>query len=97
MQKAAQENLILHQMDVKTAYLHAPIDCEISWKTKKQPTVALSTCEAEYMALAATLQECVYLVQLLEGIDGHQYPTPKVYEDNQGTLALAKNPVYRQR
>ncbi|XP_061882014.1 pyruvate dehydrogenase E1 component subunit alpha, somatic form, mitochondrial-like isoform X2 [Entelurus aequoreus] len=29
MQKAAQEDLILHQMDVKTAYLHAPIDCEI--------------------------------------------------------------------
>lgn len=29
MQKAAQENLILHQMDVKTAYLHAPIDFEI--------------------------------------------------------------------
>ena len=29
MQKAAQENLILHQIDVKTAYLHAPIDCEI--------------------------------------------------------------------
>ncbi|KAL6483448.1 hypothetical protein MHYP_G00083200 [Metynnis hypsauchen] len=29
MQKATQENLILHQMDVKTAYLHAPIDRDI--------------------------------------------------------------------
>lgn len=29
MQKAAQEDLVLHQMDVKTAYLHAPIYCEI--------------------------------------------------------------------
>ena len=29
MQKAAQEGLILHQMAVKTAYSHAPIDCEI--------------------------------------------------------------------
>lgn len=29
MQKEAQENLILHQMDVRTAYLHAPIDFEI--------------------------------------------------------------------
>lgn len=29
MQKAAQEDLILHQMDVKTAYLHAPIDHDI--------------------------------------------------------------------
>ncbi len=32
MQKAAQENLILHQVDVKTAYLNAPIDCEIYMK-----------------------------------------------------------------
>ena len=69
----------------------------ISWKTKKQPTVALSTCEAEYMALAATLQECLYLVQLLQGIDGFEYMKPKIYEDNQGTIALAKNPVKRQR
>ena len=29
MQIAAKHGLILHQMDVKTAYLHAPIDCEI--------------------------------------------------------------------
>lgn len=29
MQKAVQENLILHQMNVKSAYLHAPIECEI--------------------------------------------------------------------
>lgn len=29
MQKAAQENMLLHQMDVKAAYLHTPIDCEV--------------------------------------------------------------------
>lgn len=69
----------------------------ISWKTKKQPTVALSTCEAEYMALAATIQECLYLKQLLEHLDDYQYGVPMIYEDNQGTIALAKNPVSRQR
>lgn len=41
----------------------------ISWKTKKQQTVALSTCEAEYMALAATIQEALYLTQLLKDMD----------------------------
>lgn len=69
----------------------------ISWKTKKQATVALSTCEAEYMALAATLQECLYLVQLLQCVDGFHYMQPKIFEDNQGTITLAKNPVKRQR
>ncbi len=61
----------------------------VSWKTKRQPTVALSTCEAEYMALAATVQECLYLEQLLQDIDGLKYEL-KVYEDNQGAIALAK-------
>lgn len=58
--------------------------------------VALSICEV-YMALAATTQECMYIVQLLEGTVGRQYAAPKVYKYNQGTLALAKNPVSRQR
>lgn len=69
----------------------------ISWRTKKQPTVALSTCEAEYISLATTIQECLYLKQLLNNLDKCQYSPPKVYEDNQGTIALAKNPVSRQR
>lgn len=69
----------------------------VSWRTKKQPTVALSTCEAEYMALAATIQECLYLKHFLEDLDTHNYVLPTVFEDNQGTIALAKNPVCRQR
>ena len=49
------------------------------------------------MALASTIQECIYLEQLLEGIDDYKYTQTIVYEDNQGTIALAKNPVSRQR
>lgn len=70
----------------------------ISWKSKKQPTVALSTCEAEYMALAATTQESMYLVNLMNEMDNHcKYAPVTIYEDNQGTIALSKDPVYRQR
>lgn len=69
----------------------------VSWKSKKQPTVALSTCEAEYMALALTIQECIYLEQLLKGMDSYEYVQTVVHEDNQGTIALVKNPVCRQR
>lgn len=69
----------------------------ISWKTRKQQTVALSTCEAEYVTLASAIQECIYLEQLLSGIDKYQYAQTKVYKDNQGAIALAKNPVNRQR
>lgn len=68
-----------------------------SWKTKQQATVALSSCEAEYMSLASAIQECIYLEQLLKGIDKYQYTKTIVFKDNQGTLDIAKNPVNRQR
>ncbi len=70
----------------------------ISWKSKKQSTVALSTCEAEYIALAVTAQESMYLVQLLNSMDNDCLYIPvQIFEDNQGAIALSKNPVCRQR
>ena len=68
-------------------------------KSRKQLTVALSSCEAEYMALASATQEALYLKQLLTEIDP-QFDKTKVitlFEDNQGTIALVNNPVYHQR
>lgn len=58
-------------------------------KQKTKKTVALSISEAEYMALSATIQECMYLIQLLKGIEGSNYMQPQVYGDNQGAIALA--------
>jgi len=70
----------------------------ISWKSRKQPTVALSSCEAEYIALAATVQEGLFLTQLLKDISvGCEYEPVLIFEDNQGTIALSKNPVSHQR
>ena len=72
----------------------------ISWKRRKQPTVALSTCEAEYMSLAAAVQEGKSLFQLLGSIlddSRNVFHSVTLYCDNQGTLALANNPVQQQR
>ena len=49
------------------------------------------------MVLSFTMQDSIYLVQQLEGRDDYKYKQPVVYEDNQGTIDLAKNPVSRQR
>ena len=49
------------------------------------------------MALASTVQECLYLEQLLENMDGYQYTQTVIHKDNQGTIALARNPVNRKR
>lgn len=69
----------------------------ISWKSKKQPVVALSTCEAEYIGLANATQESMYLSQLLSGMDNKVYICTKMYGDNQGAIVLTKNPVNRKR
>ena len=49
------------------------------------------------MGLAATTQESLYLSQLLSGMDNGEYSRTKIYGDNQGAIALSKNPVNRQR
>ncbi|XP_068726268.1 uncharacterized protein [Montipora capricornis] len=64
----------------------------ISWKSRKQPTVALSSCEAEYIALAAAVQKGMYLTQMMKDIGEVSGPV-LIFEDNQGTIALSKNPV----
>ena len=70
----------------------------ISWKSRKQQTVALSTCEAEYMALASAVQETKFLLKLLKSIVGCELSdSVTLYCDNQSALALAKNPVQHQR
>ena len=75
-------------------------DCTlISWKSRKQPTIALSTCEAEYMSLAAEVQEGKFLFQLLGSIlddSRNVFRSVTLYCDNQGALALANNPVQHQ-
>lgn len=70
----------------------------VSWKSKKQQTVALSTCEAEYTALAETVQEGKFLKQLC--VDLGIIAVSKsilVNADNQGAIKLAKNPAFHKR
>ena len=68
----------------------------ISWKSRKQPTIALSTCEAEYMSLVSCIQEGKYLMSLIAEITGSVL-TFRMSCDNQGSIALAKNPIKHQR
>ncbi len=64
----------------------------ISWTSKKQPVVALSTTEAEYIALCFATQEAVWLRRLLESVQQEQNGPTTIVEDNQGTIGMAKNP-----
>jgi hypothetical protein len=69
----------------------------ISWNSKLQTTVAISTMEAEYMAMCATMQEGVFLRQLLKDMNFEQTDPTDIKEDNTGTISLAKKPVITNR
>src|SRR6202042_3370483 len=70
----------------------------ISWKSKFQPTIALSTTEAEYMALCAAIQEGLWLRAFLSELCLPVSCSPiRIHEDNQGCIALANNPVLHAR
>ena len=69
----------------------------ISWLSKKQATVALSTSEAEYIALSLAAQEITWLRKLLSEF-GVKFDGPTtLMEDNQGAIAIANNPVNHAR
>jgi cell wall-associated NlpC family hydrolase len=68
----------------------------ISWSSKRQETVALSTVEAEYMAAASATKEALWLRGLLAEL-GLPYQTIQIYADNQGAMQLVKNPIVSAR
>ena len=62
----------------------------VSWTSKPQGTVSLSSTEAEYQALCFATQEVRFIQQLLEELHLDIGPA-HVYEDNQGAIFLVKN------
>ncbi len=69
----------------------------ISWKSQKQRCVALSTAEAEYIAMSAATQEAVWLRQLIAEITSSEKTSILLHEDNQSAIAMAKNPQFHGR
>lgn len=70
----------------------------ISWHSGLQTIVALSTCEAEYVALSDCCRELVYLRQLARFLhDSTVDIATDIHEDNQGTIDLVNNPVHHKR
>ena len=69
----------------------------VSWSSKTQKSVALSTAEAEYMALSDASKECMHLKGLLGSMDVELEGPPVIFEDNQSAQKIAENPVQHDR
>ena len=88
----------------RTGYVIFYLGCPLLWVSKLQSEIALSTVEAEYIALSQSMRDIIPLqdlMQELNGIFGKKEITPnvhcKLFEDNNGALELARAPRYRPR
>jgi hypothetical protein len=86
----------------RSGYVIMYNNCPIIWASKLQTSVALSTCEAEYIAMSTALREVIPLMRLLDTIvDVWNINTPQphviVHEDNQSARQLAMNEAYKLR
>ena len=69
----------------------------IIWKSKKQPTAARSSAEAEYVALADTVSELMWMLMALKELGVTVDGDVSVFIDNQAAQAMATNPVNHER
>ncbi|KAH8347582.1 hypothetical protein KR067_009651 [Drosophila pandora] len=68
-----------------------------SWESKKQSVVALSSTEAEYIALSGAAKEAMYIKKLITEMGFGGIKTLQVFSDNQSAQCLAKNPKFHAR
>ena len=69
----------------------------ISWGSKRQVSVALSSCEAEIMASSEASKEAIYLKRLAQELDVSDDSPISLFEDNKGARDLAYNPEHHSR
>jgi len=74
-----------------SGYLFKYCGSTISWACRKQSCVALSSAEAEYIALSDACQEVLWLIKLLQDFQENVQLPVKMYEDNQSCIKLANN------
>jgi len=72
-------------------------DSLITWNSHKEKTVALSSCEAEFMAATAAAVQGLWLRRLLAEITSTPPQIVRMYVDNNSAIALMKNPMFYGR
>nr|XP_009767377.1 PREDICTED: uncharacterized protein LOC104218550 [Nicotiana sylvestris] len=69
----------------------------VSWKSKKQPTISLSSAEAKYRALRKAATKIAWLIRLLGDLSLPITAPVPMYCYSQAALHIAKNPVFHER
>ena len=71
--------------------------CLVSWQTKKQSTIALSSAESELMSLTDVVKEALYFHLLLTQMKYDVSLPIVIHVDNQSAIKIASNDIFRER
>jgi len=80
-----------------TGYVVLLNNSPISWKSKKQSTVARSFAEAEYRAMAQAAAEVTWLASLLKDLGVSHIKPVTLNCNSQSALHIARNPIFHKR
>ena len=69
----------------------------VSWFSRKQKSVALSSAEAEYMADSQSSCEAICLCKMMVFLFGQEMSPTIIHCDNQSCIKLSENPVFHDR
>jgi hypothetical protein len=69
----------------------------VSWCSRKQISVALSTAEVEYTTLSVAVHESVWIRKILIDLFDHEMDPTIIYCDNQSYVKLSENPVFHNK
>jgi hypothetical protein len=69
----------------------------VSWYNMKQRSMALSSVEAEYMAVSQAACEAIWMRKILVGLFGSHLDPTMIYGDNQSCIKLSINPMFHDR
>ncbi|KAF7154611.1 hypothetical protein RHSIM_Rhsim01G0080600 [Rhododendron simsii] len=69
----------------------------VSWSSKKQPIVTLSTTEAEFVAATSCVCQAIWLKKILEELYFKRQGAITIFCDNSSAIKLSKNPVLHGR
>ncbi|XP_042472191.1 uncharacterized mitochondrial protein AtMg00810-like [Zingiber officinale] len=69
----------------------------VSWNSRKQKTMTLSSCEAEFMAAATAACHALWLRSLASELTGVEPKPVTLFVDNKSAIPLVKNPIFHDR
>ena len=69
----------------------------LTWGSRKQKSIALSTCEAEIIALSEASKDVVYLRKLVAGLNAAEPGPTELYTDSKSARDVSYNPEHHDR